>query len=298
MLNRRKFIRNSGALALGGLALSSTAWSKLLPANRPLGVQLFTFFREIDQDLNGTLKSIAGLGYQELESAFSMKGGYYGLKPKEFNQLAKDLGLAWRAHHVLGTPFVPPPDMKLPEGFSKMPSLKNNHQQVVDEVAEGGIKYLVCANIDIKNGDAVKAAVDILGKAGEACKKAGITLCYHNHDAEFKSVDGVVPYDVFLSQLPKDIKMELDLAWVSKAGVDPIELFKKNPGRFPLWHVKDFDKEYKTLMPVGSGVIDFKRIFDNAKLAGLEHPFVEHDMPPNAVESLAASIKYLNEILK
>lgn len=298
MLNRRKFLKNSGALALGGLALSHVSWATSPAAVRPIGIQLYTFFREIDQDLNGTLKKIAELGYQELESAFSMKGGYYGLKPKEFNQLAKDLGLAWRAHHVLGTPFIPPPDMKLPEAFSKMRSLKEHHQELVDEVAEGGIKYLVCANIDIKSADAVKAAVDILNKTGEACKKAGVTLCYHNHDAEFKSIDGLVPYDVFLSQLSSDIKMELDLAWVSKAGVDPVELFKKHPGRFPLWHVKDFDKEFKTLMPVGSGVIDFKRIFDHAKVAGLVHPFVEHDMPPNAVESISASITYLNKLLK
>ena len=297
MLNRRQFLKNSGALAIGSLAFHHVSWANPT-AMRPLGVQLFTFFREIDQDLTGTLKKIADLGYQELESAFSMKGGYYGLKPKEFLQTAKDLGLSWKAHHVLGTPFVPPPDRKLPEGFSKMRSLKDNHQELVDEVAEGGIKYLVCASIDVKTGDAVKSSVEILNKTGEACKKAGLTLCYHNHDAEFKTVDGVVPYDVFLSQLSKDIKMELDLAWVAKAGIDPVELFKKNPGRFPLWHVKDFDKEYKTLMPVGSGVIDFKRIFENASLAGLVHPFVEHDNPPDGIESLRSSMAYLKTILK
>jgi sugar phosphate isomerase/epimerase len=280
------------------MALSHTSWSHVAPATRPLGVQLFTFFREIDQDVAGTLKKIADLGYKEIESAFSMKGGYYGMKPKEFNQMVKDLGLAWKAHHVMGTPFVPPPDVKVPEGMPKMRTLKDNHQELVDEVAEGGIKYLVCASIDIKSGDAVKSSIDILNRAGEAAQKAGITLCYHNHDAEFKTVDGIVPYDLFLSQLNKNVKMELDLAWVSKAGVDPVELFKKNPGRFPLWHVKDFDKEFKTLQPVGSGVIDFKRIFANAELAGLVHPFVEHDMPPNAIESLRSSITYLNSILK
>ncbi len=298
MLNRRNFLKNSGALALGGMALSQVSWSNVLPASRPIGIQLFTFFGQIDNDLTGILKQIADLGYKDLESAFSMKGGYYGLKPKEFAQTAKDLGLGWRSHHVLGTPFVPPPDVKIPEGFSKIKTLKDNYQELVDEAAEGGVKYLVCATIDIQTGDAVKSSIEILSKAGEACKKAGLTLAYHNHDAEFKIVDGIVPYDLFLSQLHKDIKMELDLAWVSKAGLDPVELFKKNPGRFPLWHVKDFDKEYKTLMPVGSGVIDFKRIFDNAKLAGLVHPFVEHDMPPNAMESITSSIKYLNGILK
>lgn len=93
-----------------------------------------------------------------------------------------------------------------------MRTLKDNHQELVDEVAEGGIKYLVCASIDIKTGDAVKSSVEILNRASEACKKAGLTLCYHNHDAEFKSVDGLVPYDVFLTDLNKDVKMELDLA--------------------------------------------------------------------------------------
>ena len=179
-----------------------------------------------------------------------------------------------------------------------MRTLKDNSQELVDEVAEGGAKYLVCASIDIKTGDAVKNSIEILNKAGETCKKAGLTLAYHNHDMEFKSVDGIVPYDLFLSQISKDVKMELDLAWCSKAGVDPVELFKKNPGRFPLWHLKDFDKEFKTLMPVGSGVIDFKRIFANAKVAGLEFPFVEHDMPANGVESVASSINYLKTILK
>ena len=295
MLNRREFLKSSGLLAAGSLAIPQLSMG-YAQKSRVYGVQLFTFFREIDQDVAGTLKKVADLGYKELESAFSMKGGYYGFKPKEFDKLAKDLGLAWRAHHVLGTPFIPPPDAKLPEGFTKMRTLKDNHQELVDEVVEGGIKYLVCASIDVKTGDAVKSSVEILNRTGEACKKAGITLCYHNHDAEFKTVDGIVPYDVFLSDLNKDIKLELDIAWASKAGVDPVELFKKNPGRFPLWHVKDLDKEFKTILPVGSGIIDFKRIFDNAKLAGLEHPFVEHDMPPNAVESLRSSMEYLKKL--
>lgn len=82
-----------------------------------------------------------------------------------------------------------------------------------------------------------------MNKTAEACKKAGLLLAYHNHDAEFKAVDGNVPYDLLLSETNADtMKMELDLCWVTKAGVDPVELFKKHPGRFHLWHVKDLDK--------------------------------------------------------
>jgi sugar phosphate isomerase/epimerase len=230
-----------------------------------------------------------------------MKPNFYGYSAKEFSALVKETGLGWKSHHVLGTPFVPPPGMKIPENMKNMPkprNLKENAQELADEAATGGVKYLVCASIDISTGDNVKAAVDILNKSGEAAKNAGLTLCYHNHDAEFKEVDGLVPYDYFLSQLSPSIKMELDLAWISKAGKDPVELFKKNPGRFPLWHVKDFDKEYKTLQPVGSGVIDFKRIFAAADTAGLQIAFVEHDMPADAFASITSSITYLKTINK
>jgi sugar phosphate isomerase/epimerase len=144
----------------------------------------------------------------------------------------------------------------------------------------------------------VKSSIDILNKANEVATKAGLTLAYHNHDKEFATVDGIVPYDLFLSQLSPSVKMELDLAWVSKAGLDAVEMFKKNPGRFPLWHVKDMDKEFKTLQPVGSGVIDFKKIFAAADIAGLQHAFVEHDMPPDAFASISSSMTYLKTILK
>src|SRR5258706_955686 len=297
MINRRKFIQQTTALAVGSWALASTESWGMPVISRPVGVQLYTFMTDIDSDLAGILKNLAELGYKDLETALSRKGGYYGMKPKEFAQTAKDNGLAWRSHHVMGTPWVPPAGANVPANMPKMRTLKENAQELVDEVAEGGAKYLVCASIDIKTGDAVKSSIDILNKAGEASKKAGLTLAYHNHEKEFSQVDGIVPYDLFLSQLSKDIKMELDLAWCSKAGVDPVSLFQKNPGRFPLWHVKDFDKEFKTLMPVGSGSIDFKRIFDNAKVAGLEHPFVEHDNPANAIESVTSSINYLKTIL-
>ena len=119
-------------------------------------------------------------------------------------------------------------------------------------------------------------------------------MVYHNHDWEFRMVGDQKPYDVFLSQIPADLlKMELDLAWVTKAGVDPVELFQQHPGRFPLWHVKDIESDMLTLKPVGQGMIDFKRIFEHAELAGLAYPFVEHDMPQDGITSLSQSIEYL-----
>jgi sugar phosphate isomerase/epimerase len=102
---------------------------------------------------------------------------------------------------------------------------------------------------------------------------------------------------VFFAELHPDIKFELDLAWVTKAGLDPVSLFKLYPGRFPTWHVKDIDAEFKTLLPVGKGVVDFKRLFAHADIAGLQYPFVEHDQPADAFGSLSASIAYLKQVL-
>ena len=81
--NRRRFLQSSGTLVLGGLALSGRAGSILSAfPHHQVGIQLFTFFNVIDADVNGTLKKIAAIGYKEIESAFSKKGGYYGLKPQ------------------------------------------------------------------------------------------------------------------------------------------------------------------------------------------------------------------------
>ena len=77
----------------------------------------------------------------------------------------------------------------------------------------------------------------------------------------------------------------------------PVELFKKHPGRFPLCHIKDLDAEFKNILPVGEGVVNYKRIFEAAKSGGLEHFFVEHDFPKDAFESLRISKKALDIIL-
>jgi len=311
MSNRREFLKYTGAAALGTFALGKQAQAFFNNAGvpnamHPIGLQLFTFFPVIDQDVPGTLKKIAAIGYKEIESAFSMKGGYYGMKPKEFAKLVKDSGMSWQSHHVLGAPFKMPANAKpmlhakgQPIKFPPMHNLKENRQQLVDEAAEGGVPYLVCANIPTHTNDEVKTSIEILNSTGEACKKAGITLCYHNHTEEFEKLGSTTAtaYDVFLNHLHPDIKMELDLCWATKAGIDPVALFKAHPGRFPLWHVKDLDQKREGPVPVGTGVVDFKRIFANAATAGMKHFFVEHDMPKDAFASIQTSYNNLTKIL-
>jgi sugar phosphate isomerase/epimerase len=308
MQNRRRFLQQTGAFALGGLLLSNKAGASIFDrmAAHSVGLQLFTLFNVFDKDVPGSLKKIHEIGYQDIESAFSMKGGFYGMKPKEFATLVKDSGMSWRSHHVLGAPFkMPPGGIKMPGAdttrrFNPPPmrNLKENFQELIDEAAAGGVNYLVCANISHGTTAEIKEAIVILNKAGEACKKAGLGFAYHNHTSEFDKVDGAVPYDLFLSETGKDtVQMELDLGWATKAGIDPVELFKKHPGRFPLWHVKDITKDTKEPTEIGNGIVDFKRIFDNAGTSGMKYFFVEQDGAPKPFENIATSFNNISKVL-
>jgi hypothetical protein len=302
MYNRRKFFRNSGALALGGLMLSGKGFGSILGdyAKHPVGLQLYTLGGTIDEDVSGTLKKVAEIGYKDLESAFSVKGSFYGMTSKEFAKMTKGMGLSWVSHHVGGAPFkMPAGGFKVPPGMDttrlhqlrSMPppkNLKENYQQIIDEVAEGGLKYLVCASIPLGTSAEINESIEILTKSGEAAKKSGITLCYHNHTHEFENVDGKIPYDLLLQISPDILMMELDLGWATVAGADPVDLFKKNPGRFPLWHVKDINAQ-KAPTEIGNGTVDFKRIFAASNTAGMKYFFVEQDGATHPIESITVS---------
>jgi sugar phosphate isomerase/epimerase len=124
-------------------------------------------------------------------------------------------------------------------------------------------------------------------------------LAYHNHDFEFAAIGGTVPYDLILAGTdPRTVQMEMDLYWVTKAGLNPVSLFEKHPGRFPLVHVKDMDNTpRKFFTEVGRGVIDFRTVFSKAKEAGIKHYFIEQDETPgDPLESVEISLNYLRAL--
>ncbi|HWD86837.1 MAG TPA: sugar phosphate isomerase/epimerase [Mucilaginibacter sp.] len=315
MTNRRKFLQQSGTLALTSLLLPKLGAANIFEkAARPIGIQAYTLGSLMTTDTKGTLQKLAAIGYKELESAGSQKGNFYGYTPKEFAGMVKDAGMHWRSAHVGGAPFTMGQVMKMAKTaedsarikkamaqFKNMPktaNLKDNYQELANDAAEGGLSYLVCSSIPVSTLDEIKTAVDVFSKAGEACKKNGVQFAYHNHVTEFDEVEGHRPFDYILNNTDKElVKMELDLAWATKAKQDPVELFKLHPGRYPLWHVKDLDK--KTMFPaeVGSGIVDFKRVFDNAKLSGMKYFFVEQDQAPEPLLNVTHSYEYLKKLV-
>jgi sugar phosphate isomerase/epimerase len=179
-----------------------------------------------------------------------------------------------------------------------MMNLKDNSQELVDLVAEAGIPYIVCSSINIETGDEIKKSAEILQRAGEQAKKAGLKFGYHNHATEFNVTDGIVSYDYFTSQIAPDIlKLELDLGWVFKAGKNPVDIFKKNKGRFPLLHVKDMAATGE-IVPFGMGSYDFKETFKNLDIAGVEYFFLEQDFPKNPFEDIVTSANNFDKFKK
>lgn len=289
MQTRKEFLKQAGLFSTGALLFNNAnLFAAAKPANA--GLQLFTLFNVLDEDVKGNLQKVAALGYKEIESAFSRKGGYYGMTAKEFAALLKELGLVWQSHHVPGNAFRPRPGMDL----SKMPrslNLTDNAKEAVDDIAAAGVPYLVCSSIAIGTADEIKKSTEVLHTTAEMAQKAGLQFCYHNHEKEFADTEGISAFDYFASQISSGLlKFELDIAWATKGGVDVVSLFKMHPKRFPLWHLKDIDKEFKTVLPVGDGIINYQKIFSNANKAGLKHFFIEHDMPKDPFESIGKSI--------
>jgi len=285
MINRRTFLRQAACSAAGVAALNAMNLTKTCAAAKlgKIGVQLYTVRNEMAKDFDGSLRKIAEIGYKQVEFA-----GYYNRTPEQVKALLAQLGLESPSVHV------------------PLADLRDDLPKAIDAAKVIGHRYLICPFLmpqDRKTIDQYKQLAATLNQAGEACKKAGLQLGYHNHDFEFVapegSKDGKLPYDVLLNETDKNlVKLELDLYWIVKAKQDPIAWVQKNPGRFVAFHVKDKDatpKEFFT--EVGRGTINFKEIFAKSKKSGVELFIVEQDQTPGSpFDSLKISYDYLKNL--
>jgi sugar phosphate isomerase/epimerase len=252
------------------------------------GLALYTV-RDAMNDARATLKKVAQAGYVTVESAGYDNGKFYNLSPADFKSLLDEMNLKPISAHQSSVTF------------------ENVDQQITDLKA-AGFQYFVVpippmglfghegAKMTMKGG--AKNLAQILDRLGEKCAAAGLQLLYHNHDFEFmKDAEGIVTIDYLLEHCnPKYVNFQMDLYWVTKAGADPIAYFKRYPGRFKIWHVKDMDDQGR-FAPVGNGKIDFKRILENKKLSGMLFYFVEQDACFNetALEAIVISHKGLSK---
>jgi len=137
-----------------------------------------------------------------------------------------------------------------------------------------------------------------LNQMGRKIKDAGMKLCYHNHSFEFEKKSGKTIYDlIFENSDPELVQIEMDLAWVVNAKVDPLKLMDRYRGRIPVLHCKDITAD-GTLAPVGKGVVPFKDIIPEAKRMGVEWYVVEQDNSRRPIlEAIDISYRYLAQAL-
>lgn len=295
MMDRRSFLAAlavniagaRSALTVAGLGAggcSSPRGSNAAPGDvsgerlERVGLQLYTVRDSLARDFEGTLARIAAIGYRDVEFA-----GYAGRRPEAVSAALERHGLRAPAAHL-------PLDL-----------LRRQWSATVDAAHVIDHDFIVVPWLDEKDrrtiGDYERLA-DELNRLGDAARKADLRFAYHNHDFEFISLGGRIPYDVLLDRTdPEDVGFEMDLYWITKAGYDPLAYFDRYPGRFPTVHVKDSSgAPAHKITEVGRGTIDFKRIFARRKQAGIQHAFVEHDNPTDAAASIKASYDHLSQL--
>jgi len=292
-MNRRTFLESSIAAAV----LTSLPGKSFAATHQiaKVGLQLYTVRDVMGRDFEGTIAKVAAVGYKEVEFA-----GLYNHSAKDVRAILDKNGLTAPSSHV---------DYEVVE---------KHWPETIEAAKIIGQTYVVCPGIpgaQQKQADGYKRVAELFNKAGETSSKSGITFAYHNHTWEFQPVSqlgGKRPFDFLLDSTdPKFCNIEMDIGWLSVAGQDPVSYFNRYPGRFPLVHVKDMSKLPKIsadtdvsklphqeieIADVGSGLIDWKKVFASADKAGIQHYFVEHDSPKDAFASITNSYDYLSKL--
>ncbi len=289
-MKRRTFVNKTPLAIFAALAMTRCKYEVKYGPN-DFGVQLWTVRDAMSKNPIETLKAIKEIGYTDIENAGYNEGLFYGMEISEFKSVLKDLGLKMRSGHV-------PLGWNTPEAKRTMAA---NFEAVCEDHVKLGVDYIVCPWFSADNKlDNYKRLAELMNVCGEMAKQHGLTFAYHNHDFEFRSIDGEVPYDILLNETDKAlVDFELDLYWIKKGGADWKYYFKNHAGRFSLWHVKDMDDtEEAFFTEVGNGIIDWEPIFLKKEESGMKHFYLEQDdcrnYPP--LESIKIGFNYIDEM--
>lgn len=300
MISRRKLMTHTlGAAALAGFPLvvrGQPSGSVTGPLQRPVGLQLYTVREQAAADLASTLAAVSAIGYREVELA-----GLYERPAREFASLL-------RAH-----------DLRATAAHYSMFALQSGLEEKIADLQTLGVGYLVCsfpgapdvariANAPGGPGAAIVRGeltldewrwnADEMNRIAETAAAAGLRCAYHNHAMEFVAYDGTVAFDELLKRTdPSLVDIELDCAWVAAGGENPADYLKKIAERTTLLHIKDVidaDAEKIETTAVGSGVIDWRAVFEAVDPAQLAHYFVEQEhFRSTPLEAIRRSFDYL-----
>jgi sugar phosphate isomerase/epimerase len=227
----------------------------------PVGLELYSVRDELQKDLMGTVTAVAKMGYQCVEF-FSP---YYEWTPayaKQVRKLMDDLGIRCLSTH------------NGPQSFTAdgLPHAIELNQAI-------GSQFIVLASAGkVDSLDGWKRVAETLNQGAEKMKPAGLRPGYHNHQLEFKPIDGRRPIEVLAADTGKDVMLQLDVGTCIEAGSDPVAWVDRNPGRIRSMHCKDWSPEQGYKVLVGEGVAPWKKLFQAAEsTGGVEFYLVEQE---------------------
>lgn len=261
-----------------------------------IGIQLYGLRNSMREDFEGTLRAVAEMGYEYVEFA-----GYFGRSATEIKEILDKYGLKCISVH------------------QSLDFYYDDPEGAIDFLKTFGVKYSIIPWYKVEElagTDKWETTALEFNKYASILHEHGMKLGYHNHDFEFRRVDGKFIHDYIFEAVPEEyIEPELDTCWLKYAGLDPSDKIYEYSGRVSIVHLKDFvcdrfgggpvydliDSEGKELggsrenvgfefRPLGEGVQDFASILEACEQSGTETLIVEQDQTYGMTELEAARI--------
>ncbi|MFP3948097.1 MAG: sugar phosphate isomerase/epimerase family protein [Longimicrobiales bacterium] len=239
-----------------------------------IGLHLHALRNLLDDDFEGTLEAVAGIGYREVEFV-----AYHGRQAEDVHRALVRSGLDAPAAHV---------------SFRTMMS---DWEKAIVAAHLIGHRYLVVEAIPSNRRQTLsdyRRAADLFNRAAATARVAGMGFAYHNHAFELEPMEGRVPYDLLLEETdPELVHLEMDPYWIGRGGRDPLEYVERYADRIRLLHVRDPRVDGETTS-VGRSTTDFRPILARSREVGIRHYFVGQENSRDALASARASYDHLS----
>jgi sugar phosphate isomerase/epimerase len=242
-----------------------------------IGIQLYTLRQQASQDMLGTLRRLAAMGYRSVEFA-----GFGNAAPAEIRTVLDDTGMAAVGAHV---PFD---------------DWEQRRGQAFEDLQTLGCAYAVVPSVPQhrrRDLDTVARVAEDFNAWGSESRDQGLRFAYHNHDVEFAALqEGTMWQTLVAATDPGTVEFEVDVYWAAYAGMDPVELLRRHTGRVALLHAKDMAGDAdRNDAPVGAGVLPWDDLLAAGDAAGVRWYIVEQDNPKDVFDDVQRSLRHLQQ---
>ena len=276
-MRRRQFVSAAASAVMGPVAVRR--WLSTARLSR-IGLELYAVRDAMKADPDGTLAAVRAIGYADVELLWSFNN--FGRSAQQVRAVLRRLGLRAPSAHIA------------PE------SLLANWQQSLDTANYLGHQYLVVPSLPPDTGtslDAWRAWADRFNHAGEAARKSGLWLAFHNEPEHQRAIDGQIPYDLFIQQTdPSHVRLQLDVGNMLMGGGDPRAYLMAHPDRYWSFHLKDVTPDGKHDTELGTGGFDFRSFLAAVTHLSDKPCYVEQENAARPLESAESNFRYLRAL--